>query len=280
MGNLDLRISGDDVTNAYTLAHLAQAAYAPEPQNTPEFMRTTLTRCATFEDQTTLTQGFVALNDNHVVLAFRGTDEPADWLTNLNSRMRREQKGFVHEGFAVALDSVWVDVMSLLNYARRLNQAVWVTGHSLGGALATLAASRLPIHLRPTRVATFGQPRVADSRFSTNYDRDGVGARHLRFVNHLDVVPTVPPRIVPGTFPPAFYTHVGQLRYFDEYGKLIYRPGETLGAASLLHDLLAPLANFEQDAAALITSGIQDHGMANYLSCLARNLPQPVAIPA
>ncbi len=265
MPALNLETGGDAVANAYTLAHLAEAAYADAPADDSSFQKTVFSTAVTFADVDTETQGFVTANADHLVVAFRGTDQVRDWLTNITARMEAGFGGKVHAGFAAALDSVWADVEEHLSSLRDNGQTVWVTGHSLGGALATLAAKRLAV--RPHATMTFGQPRVGDRAFASAFK-----PVHVRFVNNKDIVPTVPPRFIPGAWPPAFYTHVGDLRFFSARGKLTARRGE-LGIMPELVELLGPLSNREADARELIIDGMRDHKIGNYIACLAKNLP-------
>jgi alpha-beta hydrolase superfamily lysophospholipase len=73
-----------------------------------------------------------------------------------------------------------------------------ITGHSLGGALATLCAAdvaeswaRSPVQHRPRIVLhTFGSPRVGDAIFAARLAAHVPTA--LRFVAGLDIVPSVP----------------------------------------------------------------------------------------
>jgi|SRR5262245_14514828 len=260
---LTVATDADPLTNAYTLAHLASAAYADAPSDDSSFGKTVFTSARTFGRGDA--QGFVCGNETHVVLAFRGTDEITDWITNLNIVMEPGFGGQVHRGFAEALEAVWDDVDSLVGRVRDNGQTLWVTGHSLGGALATLAAKRLTT--KPFATVTFGQPRVGDQRFARAYRPE-----LQRFVNNKDVVPTVPLRLVPGAWPPAFYTHVGTLDFFDSRGKLTKKRGE-LGLMPDLMDALGPLASREAEARALLIDGLRDHKIENYIRCLEKNLP-------
>jgi pimeloyl-ACP methyl ester carboxylesterase len=152
-----------------------------------------------------------------LVLAFRGTSELRDWLTNLECvRMRAGEEneshvGLVHAGFMRAYDSVRRRVLTALVDARRVapgqSWRVVVTGHSLGGALATLCAAELAeLHAgsgssgkgggsgADVRVSlcTFGSPRVGDAAFAARCDAF-LGAASVRVVNDEDIVPLVPP---------------------------------------------------------------------------------------
>jgi len=70
---------------------------------------------------------------------------------------------------------------------------VFVTGHSLGGALATLAALDLRVNLGlpDVRVVSFGSPRVGNYVFSKWFEKE-IGP-HWRFSHNRDIVPSVPP---------------------------------------------------------------------------------------
>lgn len=72
---------------------------------------------------------------------------------------------------------------------RGADRALWITGHSLGGALAILMAARLyESDIDVTGVCTFGQPKTGDSKFKHHYDR-ALGGRTWRVVYRNDPVP-------------------------------------------------------------------------------------------
>ena len=146
-------------------------------------------------DAGTDTQGYVAVRGPDVgpgiaVLAFRGTQQVKDWMTNLEAARTTVASsdggtlGHVHEGFNDPFLSVCKRIDELLEGDEDL--PLYITGHSLGGALATLA-----IWYRPgdslAACYTFGAPRVGDSglidRFRTPI---------YRIVNGVDPVPFVP----------------------------------------------------------------------------------------
>lgn len=134
------------------------------------------------------TQGFIAdgTSDGQPVriIAFRGTepDAPRDTIADLDAFPRRwEATATVHRGFARALSHVQDQVSDAIATAAG---RVVLTGHSLGAALATLVASLHP----PTRLYTFGSPRVGDAAFTAMIAAD----RQTRYVDCVDVVTTVP----------------------------------------------------------------------------------------
>jgi hypothetical protein len=264
---LDLARNASVLKNAYTLAYLAKAAYADDPAADAAFQETVFTAADSFSDDDTETSGFVTTNDDHLVVSFRGTQNVQNWLTDFKFVMRAEGGVYVHDGFAHAVDTVWTQVLALIKDHDGSSKTIWVTGHSLGGALANWSAFWLTGKFRPAGVFTFGQPRVGDKTFRADYDLP-----HHRFVNDVDIVPTVPSRLVPGHLaPPAFYTHVNTLHHFDQNGDLVEDSDEELGAQPALTDALGPLSRGEAAAARLVIQGLEDHKIDNYIWCLQRN---------
>ncbi len=173
-----------------------------------------------FEDKKTDTQGYVVGDRNKIIVAFRGSEAKLkDWETNFSFRKEPWTKanplGQVHDGFADAFYRVRNDVVTRIQALRTHNQPIWYTGHSLGGALAVMAASTLLLHEEKLPVAglyTFGQPRVGDFQFAKTFNR-ALKGRAFRFVNNNDVVPQVPLEAMG-------FSHAGQLKYFDHRGRL------------------------------------------------------------
>jgi surfactin synthase thioesterase subunit len=141
-------------------------------------------------------EGFVASFATFAIVAFRGTESTSlnDLFTDVRA-LRRPWRhgGRVHDGFLAAFDDVWPMVLGHIPKDR----PTWFTGHSLGGALATLAADRF-VNDRGTNgyggVYTFGSPMVGDRDFVDGFNRRH-GAKSFRVVNDQDGVPTLPPAI-------------------------------------------------------------------------------------
>lgn len=175
-------------TNALYLAHAADVAYLRAPV-TAARERLGLKAIA-FRHKITRARGFLGVCDTHAVLAFRGSDPRTlpNWITDVVVRLVEcnEYDGRVHYGFSSVLRSAWSQIESMLDEAR--DKPLFLTGHSLGGALSVLAACRLAsLGRRPVATYTFGSPRVGDFQFCAGY-----ALPTYRVVNRLDIVPELP----------------------------------------------------------------------------------------
>jgi len=156
------------------------------------------------------TQGFVASNDEVTLIVFRGSESLQDWVTNLNMATDPGpfQRTRVHEGFQKALLSVMMDLTEAVVQHRT---SLWITGHSLGAALATIFTG---MYLERDRAVhclyTFGSPRVGNENFRTEFNSRFLKQAY-RVVNGHDLVPHVPPE--------PLFSHVGQSIIFDAEGK-------------------------------------------------------------
>ncbi len=145
------------------------------------------------------TQGFIGANSNNMLVAFRGSEPIVeDWLSNIQfvTDPGPFKNSKVHEGFQDALFPVLMQLTYALKQFEKTNQKIWVTGHSLGGALASLfAAMVLERGLPLTGVYTYAAPRVGDKTFEKAMDTHvrNAGALNWRIVNEGDLVPHLPP---------------------------------------------------------------------------------------
>jgi hypothetical protein len=199
-----------DPRNAHFLAVASDLAYLPEAAGAEAFKTQLGLDARLFSVGNT--QAYVATNDDHIVVAFRGTESPTsidglkDWLLTDAANMLIQPTGDLgtdfaaagvgarwHEGFMKALADIWNPVVEAVLAERKKNdRPIWVTGHSLGGALALLAAWRfkrkfVPIH----QVYTFGAPMVGNAETATAIDRE-LSDRVFRYVNDEDPVPKLP----------------------------------------------------------------------------------------
>ncbi len=150
------------------------------------------------------TQGFVCKRNAtgtdpaYLVIAFRGTEKKvSDWLTDANCVPRSEPKGSgkVHTGFWKAMaenedssgETVEAKIKRFKDQAAQEGLPLFVTGHSLGGALALLATKLVAPDVDGA-CYTFGAPRVANYEYFSE-----VKTPVYRVVNSSDIVPRVPP---------------------------------------------------------------------------------------
>lgn len=93
----------------------------------------------------------------------------------------------VHAGFQTALLSIFNDVKSAIGGTS--GSGLTITGHSLGGGLAALAA----VALKPGKVYTFGEPRNGNAAWSALVDQTVSPANYFRVTHYNDGVPQIPP---------------------------------------------------------------------------------------
>ena len=142
------------------------------------------------------TQGYVAYGPERVLIAFRGTESGRDWRTNLQAVTDPGPwyDTRVHEGFQDAFAAVALQVGEIIGRVVRQGQPIWITGHSLGGALAVLLAATLLEAGRPVAgLYTFAAPRVGDGAFEAELNDQMRNAAHWRVANAGDLVPHLPP---------------------------------------------------------------------------------------
>jgi hypothetical protein len=178
------------------------------------------------------TDCYIAWHDKFVIVVFRGTeaDEWDDMLTNSKIKLTKWIAGKVHLGFKQAIDAIWDKLEDHLEDLAK-DRTVWFCGHSLGGALATLAAHR---YENARGVCTIGCPRVGDADFVGAFNTK-LASRTLRYVNHRDIITHVPP-------PALGYKHVEAERFIAEDGTISSRSPSRL---DVFDELLEPEALLE-----------------------------------
>ena len=212
-------------------------------------------------------RGFCRLfwNDETLVIAFRGTRENVDWWASnlkmfpvlLKNCETNSKKINVHRGFQRTL--YHIDKTTQLNSFNAVmkhindlelfeNRKIVITGHSLGGALATLFSvklrSNIPIIVanQLQEIILFGTPAVGLKNFKIFYNE--LHQKTIRIINGSDVVPFTPP---------IFYHHVGKQLWIkkneiNDNKRWLIR---------FLYALKLPLKNF-----------INDHDMKSYMANL------------
>ena len=194
-------------------------------------------------DEKTDTRVLILQSESFIIVAFRGTKSTENMKTdikvakvrlgsNLPTLPRRSSQNYqliesssewksaeVHKGFMEAYKSVCADVLqhvSDMTANRPIGQnAVYLCGHSLGGALATICSLDIVLSLewKQVYVSTFGSPRCGNSMWSRLYDR--FVPAHWRVAMRSDIVTTIPK---------MKYAHVGNLVSLTSSGDMFLDP--------------------------------------------------------
>lgn len=258
--------------NAWWMSEAALIVYAREEFAIPCFQAAGLNNVRFFTGHST--QCYVAANDHFAIVAFRGTefaidqgpDASAQFIADLSVDIDirwvdAPDGGKIHRGFNDALSEIWHELLPHLEALVRRGSKIWVTGHSLGGALAALTATRFfKIH----GLYTFGAPRLGNREFVSNFP-----VRSFRIINNNDIVPHLP-------FYP--YTDLGDLRYIDSNGTLHH----SINAWKRLKDeiqghidcVVENVRNLDQGWTATLAEGLKDHTPLLYTLHLWNHLIQ------
>jgi triacylglycerol lipase len=222
--------------NAWWLAEAALLAYWDPDEARQRFAAAGLAAELVVDGDT---QAYVASRPDTVIVAFRGTepDRLGDAFDDARFGLVRATHGSVHEGFRDALERVWTPLVEKLTPLSG-SRTVWFSGHSLGAALATLAADRFPA---TAGVCTIGSPRVGDRAFAAAFDAR-FGECAARYVNDTDVVTHVPPPF------PLPYQHVSQLRHITPDGRIT---GQAPALAHFVREVFGDVGHLQDVVQAL-----------------------------
>ncbi|MCY2988162.1 MAG: lipase family protein [Planctomycetota bacterium] len=237
---------GLDLEAAVLLARASEVAYEPNAAIISAWAVKQGFSSATPFNQGNI-QGFHARSPDVALLVFRGTSNLGQWVRDARLIPADHPWGRVHIGFRNGLQNV-EDHLQQFEAAAAQAQHVWVTGHSLGGALAVLAAARLQRNGIGARSYTYGQPRVGLSGFAERFDAELTG-RLVRFINQSDIVPRLPPGLL--------YRHCGLVKRIVSPGNL-----ESLdrGPLELSNDDLPALSDEQFE---LLLQEIESHPESN-----------------
>jgi hypothetical protein len=152
--------------------------------------------------------GLVAWNaaTSTAIVAIRGTETILEWLADIDAPLipylPDPNAGDAHMGFQLVYEHIRKSIATLLTTKCAAAKTIWVTGHSLGGALAILAAYDILKNVKTGPVPqlyTFAGPRTCAPNLEANFNADIPVC--YRIVNFMDIVPQVPL--------PPLYEHVG-----------------------------------------------------------------------
>lgn len=158
-----------------------------------------------------------------VIICFRGTvlDNTFNLNTDIQARLiPMASFGCVHKGFSSAVDSVWAEIKTHILSGKK--QRVWLTGHSLGGALALLAGARFVNEYKGCHnivingLYVFGAPRVGDQDFADAFKNTYLHQRSFLLAKYNDIITVLPPCIKKIWE----YKDVGNILYIDREGAL------------------------------------------------------------
>lgn len=239
-------------------AQVSRIAYL-QPRAVEEYIPHMGLRVEEFADRDGA-QAYVFGSETDVVVACRGT-EPNDFndvKADVNAlTVLAETVGRVHRGFKREVDDLWPRLEEIIATDDR---TLWFTGHSLGGAMATISAGRCflaHIPADPKAVYTYGAPRVGTKRYINNTNVD-----LTRWVNNNDIVPRVPPTWMG-------YRHTGRRLYINTYGK-VRRMTNRQRAKDRWRGFVIGLKQGKVDH-------FSDHAIANYVQHIADALEEAEA---
>ena len=199
-----------DFRNARFLALACDLAYYNEPQGPQEFREKLGLEAKLISVGNT--QAYVGCTDAAIVVAFRGSESPTnfdglkDWLLTNASNFLILPEGEIgtdfaaagvgarfHKGFMMALNAIWAPLYAEVDARmQEKERPLWVTGHSLGGALALVAAWRFQRNfLSVHQVITFGAPMIGNAAAAEAFQREFPN-KIFRFIDHNDFVPKLP----------------------------------------------------------------------------------------
>ena len=205
INDLDILLHCDGYEREYFFAECSRLAYKGQKLASKEFKKVGFTsyKFCSVEGA----QCHIVKNRDYIVIAFRGTEprQFSDIKADLMAWKRKSRtEGHVHAGFKNELDKLWADIK--MGLSRKGDRTIFLCGHSLGGAIATVCASRLEKDVE--ELYTYGSPRVGGDAF-----RDNLLVDHCRVVNNNDMVAKVP-------FWLMGYRHHGYLTYINHYGNI------------------------------------------------------------
>jgi hypothetical protein len=235
------RRPGFDLDTAVSLAQASETAYYDADKVAAWAKEAGFAKTKSFDSGNV--QGYWCTVDDVALLVFRGTNNPGQWLRDARFYPVQYDWGHVHVGFRDGVANVEASLAEFDGIASTAKH-VWLTGHSLGGALAVIAAARLKMKTGVSALLhTYGQPAVGLNDFAVRFSVE-MPSRMWRFVNQSDIVTRVPP------WP---YRHTGIVKRIVRPGVLEALPAApaAAGGAAILREVTAGGAALESALAVI-----------------------------
>ena len=209
------KIMEKNIINTLKLCDISKIALLDLSKNSPSGKLHTF-----IDDKVSDIQVGITINDidKRICIVFRGSESIKDWCHNMNMRKIDIKDNIkVHKGFYNQLynngvyDKLLLEVKELL--IKNHEYSLYLTGHSLGGALATLCGFMFSQELKnKITVISFASPRVGNLEWMKEFEKQE-NLIHYRITNDRDIITVVP----------AYkYYHTGiMIRLFENSYKII-----------------------------------------------------------
>jgi len=255
-----------DSGNAYWMARLSKEVYLKKSEGNQIPDETQILKNLREDDDKFISvfgvdndsaQAALIEHEEYLCIAFRGTNELKDWLDNINIFSTKVLFGEFHRGFWNSVEDVWKPIDVKCRDLQMLRKRpIFITGHSLGGAMATIAAAKFIHEDKPfTSVYTFGQPRVMSQTTAQIFNVE-CKSRFFRFHNNNDIVTRVPSRLMG-------YSHIGSYLYITEEEVICPEIGFWFRFVDCFDGALNALTERGIDA-------VEDHNIERYLHAIER----------
>lgn len=195
--------------------------------------------------------GFILESANEIVIAFRGTSSATNWIADAIASQKNfkfiKEACLTHRGFTGIYSSARRQLLSALDRLPA-DKTLYLTGHSLGGALATLCAVDIAANTaRSPILFTYGSPRAGDPDFAKALAK--YVPNSYRIANLFDVVTHAPPYVykLPKREQVYYYSHVPA-------SSLLNFQNGSLSSNHIIGSYFAELAKREPEFAARLSA--------------------------
>lgn len=156
-----------DIDNAYFAAVFASLAYKPQLELEKELSLIGYTKTNLLCFRYKLSSGFILEWDDVIIIAFRGSKNLHEWVNNFKTWFVTTPYGRIHAGFYKTIEDVGPSLCRVILPGLLSGAKIVITGHSRGGATATLFGAMLALNdYFVHAIYTFGSPRIGDKKFA------------------------------------------------------------------------------------------------------------------